>query len=114
MLGENKVLYSAMQSTGTLTLGNYMGALDNWVKLADEYQTFYAIADLHSLTVRQDPADIRKISCSLSNISWILTYIHLQFVRIQLILEREQEIFIFSMLQQVLIQKKTVFIISHM
>ena len=60
MLGENKVLYSAMQSTGTLTLGNYMGALDNWVKLADEYQTFYAIADLHSLTVRQDPADIRK------------------------------------------------------
>lgn len=60
MLGENKVLYSAMQSTGTLTLGNYMGALDNWVKLADEYQTFYAIADLHSLTVRQDPSDIRK------------------------------------------------------
>ena len=60
MLGDNKVLYSAMQSTGTLTLGNYMGALDNWVKLADEYQTFYAIADLHSLTVRQDPKDIRK------------------------------------------------------
>lgn len=60
MIGDKKVLYSAMQSTGTLTLGNYMGALDNWIKLADEYECFYAIADLHSLTVRQDPKDIRK------------------------------------------------------
>ena len=60
MLGENKVLYSAMQSTGTLTLGNYLGALDNWIKMADEYQCFYAIADLHSLTVRQNPAELRK------------------------------------------------------
>lgn len=60
MLGDKKVLYSAMQSTGTLTLGNYLGALDNWIKLADEYECFYAIADLHSLTVRQDPKDIRK------------------------------------------------------
>lgn len=60
MLGDKKVLYSAMQSTGTLTLGNYLGALDNWVKLADEYETFYAIADLHSLTVRQNPAELRK------------------------------------------------------
>lgn len=60
MLNDEKVSYSAMQSTGTLTLGNYLGALDNWVKLADEYMTFYAIADLHSLTVRQNPADLRK------------------------------------------------------
>ena len=49
-----------MQSTGTLTLGNYLGALDNWIKLADEYECFYAIADLHSLTVRQNPAELRK------------------------------------------------------
>ena len=62
MLGDKKVLYSAMQSTGTLTLGNYMGALDNWIKLSDDdsYECFYAIADLHSLTVRQNPADLRK------------------------------------------------------
>ena len=60
MIGDKKVLYSAMQSTGTLTLGNYLGALDNWIKLADEYECFYAIADLHSLTVRQNPAELRK------------------------------------------------------
>ncbi|MBS5483758.1 MAG: tryptophan--tRNA ligase, partial [Eubacterium sp.] len=60
MIGDKKVLYSAMQSTGTLTLGNYLGALDNWIKLADEYECFYAIADLHSLTVRQNPTELRK------------------------------------------------------
>ena len=60
MLGENKVLYSAMQSTGTLTLGNYLGALDNWIKLSDEYMCFYCVADMHSITVRQNPADLRK------------------------------------------------------
>ena len=59
MINDKKVLYSAMQSTGTLTLGNYLGALNNWVKLSDEFETFYAIADLHSLTVRQNPADLK-------------------------------------------------------
>ena len=60
MLGDKKVSYSAMQSTGTLTLGNYLGALDNWLKMQEEYECFYAIADLHSLTVRQNPAELRK------------------------------------------------------
>ena len=54
MLGDKKVSYSAMQSTGTLTLGNYLGALDNWLKMQEEYECFYAIADLHSLTIRQN------------------------------------------------------------
>ena len=44
MLGDKKVSYSAMQSTGTLTLGNYLGALDNWLKMQEEYECFYAIA----------------------------------------------------------------------
>ena len=65
MINDKKVLYSAMQSTGTLTLGNYLGALNNWVKLSDEFETFYAIADLHSLTVRQNPADLRKAAKDL-------------------------------------------------
>ena len=60
MLGDKKVSYSAMQSTGTLTLGNYLGALDNWLKMQEEYECFYAIADLHSLTIRQNPAGLRK------------------------------------------------------
>ena len=65
MINDKKVLYSAMQSTGTLTLGNYLGALNNWVKLSDEFETFYAIADLHSLTVRQNPADLSKAAKDL-------------------------------------------------
>lgn len=60
MLDGKKILYSGMQATGTLTLGNYLGALKNWVEIADEYTTFYGVMDLHSLTVRQNPAEFRK------------------------------------------------------
>ena len=60
MLNDKKVLYSGMQATGTLTLGNYLGALKNWVELTDEYECIYGVMDLHSLTVRQVPADFRK------------------------------------------------------
>ena len=60
MLGDKKVLYSGMQATGTLTLGNYLGALKNWLTLSDEYQCFYSVVDLHSITVRQDAAELRK------------------------------------------------------
>lgn len=60
MLGDKKVLYSGMQSTGLLTIGNYLGALKNWVNLCNEYECFYSVADLHSLTIRQDPAELRK------------------------------------------------------
>ena len=57
---NKKVLYSGMQATGTLTLGNYLGALKNWVKMHEEFTCFYGVMDLHSLTVRQDPAQFRK------------------------------------------------------
>ncbi len=60
MLGDKKVLFSGMQATGTLTLGNYLGALKNWVKLSDEYECFYSVVDMHSITIRQDPAELRK------------------------------------------------------
>lgn len=49
-----------MQATGNLTLGNYLGALKNWVTLSDEYECFYSVVDMHSITVRQDPATLRK------------------------------------------------------
>ncbi len=65
MLNGKKVLFSGMQSTGNLTLGNYLGALKNWVKLSDEYQCFYSVVDMHSITVRQDPAELRKRARSL-------------------------------------------------
>ncbi len=60
MIGDKKVLFSGMQATGNLTLGNYLGALQNWVKLSDEYECFYSVVDMHSITVRQDPAELRK------------------------------------------------------
>ena len=60
MLGDKKVLFSGMQATGNLTLGNYLGALKNWVTLSDEYECFYSVVDMHSITIRQDPAVLRK------------------------------------------------------
>lgn len=60
MLGDKKVLFSGMQSTGDLTLGNYLGALKNWVGLSDEYECFYSVVDMHSITVRQEPTELRK------------------------------------------------------
>lgn len=60
MADKKKILYSGMQATGKLTLGNYMGALKNWMALNEEYECFFGVMDLHSLTVRQEPAEFRK------------------------------------------------------
>ena len=60
MIGDKKVLFSGMQATGSLTLGNYLGALKNWVSLSDEYECFYSVVDMHSITIRQDPSELRK------------------------------------------------------
>ena len=65
MLDGKKTLFSGMQATGSLTLGNYLGALKNWVTISDEYQTFFSVVDMHSITVRQDPAELRKRARSL-------------------------------------------------
>ena len=60
MIDGKKVLFSGMQATGNLTLGNYLGALKNWVNICDEYECFYSVVDMHSITVRQDPAELRS------------------------------------------------------
>ena len=60
MMNDKKILFSGMQATGSLTLGNYLGALKNWLNLCDDYECFYSVVDLHSITVRQDPAELRK------------------------------------------------------
>ncbi|MCR4662211.1 MAG: tryptophan--tRNA ligase [Clostridia bacterium] len=64
MIGDKKVVYSAVQPTGVITLGNYLGALKNWVKLSEEYLSIFSIADLHALTVRQVPAEYRERALS--------------------------------------------------
>lgn len=55
-----KTILSGIQATGNLTLGNYLGAIHHWIKMQEEYDCYYMIADLHSLTVRNDPEILRK------------------------------------------------------
>ncbi len=55
-----KRIFSGIQPSGELTLGSYMGAIRNWVKLQDEYDCVYCIVDMHAITVRQNPADLRR------------------------------------------------------
>ncbi len=57
---DKKRILSGIQSSGFLTLGNYIGALKNWGTLQDDYDCYYCVADLHSITVRQNPAEFRK------------------------------------------------------
>ncbi len=57
---EKKTILSGIQATGNLTLGNYLGAIHNWINMQEEYDCYYMIADLHSLTVRNDPEILRK------------------------------------------------------
>jgi len=63
---EKKTLFSAVQPSGILTLGNYIGAIKNWKALLNEYNCIYALADLHTLTVRQVPAQLRANSYELA------------------------------------------------
>lgn len=57
---KKKTAFSAIQPSGTITLGNYLGAIRNWVNMQDEYDCIFALADLHTITVRQEPAAMRK------------------------------------------------------
>ncbi len=57
---KKKVIFSAIQPSGTITLGNYLGALRNWVKLQEDYNCIFAVADLHAITVRQEPKLFRQ------------------------------------------------------
>ena len=60
-IAENKkIIFSGIQPSGNLTLGNYLGALKNGVKLQNEYDCFFCVVDLHAITVKQIPADLRK------------------------------------------------------
>ena len=61
---KKKRIFSGIQPSGDLTLGSYMGAIKNWVELADEYNCYYMLADLHAITVRQNPAELRRRTLS--------------------------------------------------
>ena len=57
---QKKRILSGIQPSGDLTLGSYLGAIKNWAALADEYDCYYMLADMHTITVRQVPAELRR------------------------------------------------------
>ena len=64
-MDNKKIILSGIQATGTLHLGNYLGAINNWIKMQDEYDCYYMIADLHSLTIRNNPEELRNNTLSI-------------------------------------------------
>lgn len=64
-MDDKKVLFSGIQPSGTLTLGNYLGAVKNWAKLQQDYSCLFCVVDMHAITVRQTPAELRQNSLSL-------------------------------------------------
>lgn len=65
---NKKIIFSGIQPSGTLTLGNYIGALRNFKLLEDEYRCIYCVVDMHAITVRQDPAALRRRCLELAAI----------------------------------------------
>ena len=67
---SKKVLYSAVQPTNNLTIGNYIGAIRNFLALQNDYNCYFAIANMHAITVRQTPAELRQrtlyLACGLN------------------------------------------------
>ena len=63
---ERKVVYSAVQPSGNLTIGNYVGSIRNWIDMQDDYTCYFAIANMHAITVKQDPALLRRHTLELA------------------------------------------------
>jgi tryptophanyl-tRNA synthetase len=61
---KKKIILSGIQPTGTITLGNYLGAVQNWRKMQTEFDSIFFIADLHALTIRREPAEFRQACLS--------------------------------------------------
>ena len=57
---DKKIVFSGVQPSGNLTIGNYLGAIKNFSRFSEEYKTFYCVVDLHAITVRQVPAELRR------------------------------------------------------
>ena len=55
-----KIIFSGVQPSGILTIGNYLGAIRNWNLLQDEYDCTFCVVDMHAMTVRQVPAELRR------------------------------------------------------
>ena len=60
MFQDKKIVFSGVQPSGNLTIGNYLGAIKNFSRFSEDYKTFYCVVDLHAITVRQVPAELRR------------------------------------------------------
>lgn len=67
-MDDKKRIFSGVQPSGNITLGNYLGAIKNWVDLQNTYECIYAIMDMHSITVRQNPQELKKRTLDLLKI----------------------------------------------
>ena len=63
-----KVIFSGIQPSGNITLGNYLGAIKSWVKLQEDYDCYFCVVDLHAITVPQKPKDLRSKTLELLSI----------------------------------------------
>ena len=72
---DKKIILSGIQPSGHLCIGNYLGALKNWKKLQDDFESIFLIVDMHALTVNQIPAELRQRCLSLLFYSWTHTFI---------------------------------------
>ena len=65
---DKKTIFSGVQPSGNITLGNYLGAIKNWVKFQEDYNCIYAMMDMHAITVRQNPQELRRRTLDLLKI----------------------------------------------
>jgi tryptophanyl-tRNA synthetase len=65
---KNQTIFSGIQPSGILHIGNYLGAIKNWIKLQDDYASIFCIVDLHAITVKQNPIELKKNSLNTAKI----------------------------------------------
>jgi len=65
---DKKRIFSGIQPSGNLHIGNYLGAIANWIKLQDEFESIFCVVDLHAITVPQDPETLRKKTLEIAKI----------------------------------------------
>ena len=69
------IVFSGVQPSGELTIGNYLGALRNWVKMQEDYECIFCVVDLHAITVRQDPAALRKATLDVLALYFVQSHV---------------------------------------
>ena len=65
---SKKTIFSGVQPSGNLHIGNYLGAISNWVKLQEEYNCIFCVVDYHAITVRQNPAELKKRTIEIAKL----------------------------------------------